>query len=175
MLCLDAETTGLLDNHLLPLDKQPEIVELFACELGLDSGEIGAEFNSFFKPARPVTAETTRITGITPAMVADAPLFADKAQQLQAMIESTDCIVAHNLSYDKEMIDLEFERLGRKIKWPALLCTVEATVHLKGFRLSLTALHELLFNERFPEAHRARTDVMALVRCLIELKKRGEI
>jgi hypothetical protein len=75
-----------------------------------------------------------------------------------------------------EMVDIEFERLGRKAPWPPRkVCTVEATVHLLGYRLSLQNLHKHLFGENFDEAHRAKVDVEALVRCCVELRKREVI
>jgi hypothetical protein len=52
---------------------------------------------------------------------------------------------------------------------------VECTEHFYGYRLSLTNLHKHLFNEGFPEAHRARNDVEALCRCVVKLIEMGEI
>jgi len=49
---------------------------------------------------------------------------------------------------------------------------VEQTQHLKGHRLSLGDLHDLLLGERFSGAHRARADVMALARCVSEMIRR---
>ena len=42
-------------------------------------------------------------------------------------------------------------------------------------RLNLNKLHELLFGKEFTGAHRAKTDVHALVRCYHELMNRGVI
>jgi hypothetical protein len=42
-------------------------------------------------------------------------------------------------------------------------------------RLTLSNLHEHLFGEKFKDAHRARSDVMALVRVARELRRRGLI
>lgn len=173
--CWDTETTGLVNNHVMPLDKQPELTEAYFCTVNLETGEILAEWESLFKPSQPISDEITRITGIDDALVADAPAFKDKADEIAAFIEGSPIVCAHNLSFDKEILDLEAERLGRTIKWPPLLCSVEASVHLLGYRLTLTALHEHLFNARFPEAHRARNDVQALVRCMCELYRRGEL
>jgi DNA polymerase-3 subunit alpha len=41
--------------------------------------------------------------------------------------------------------------------------------------MKLADLHEFLFGEGFEDAHRAKSDVMATVRCFIELCKRGDI
>lgn len=176
MIIWDTETTGLFDNHSTPLDRQPEVIELCAIDVDLDSGEIKSEFNELFKPVRPISDEITKITGITNEMVKDAQSFGAYQKDIAEMFAAADGVLAHNLSFDMEIIEFEYERMGRKIVWPKrLICTVESTVHLKGFRLSLTMLHELLFQSRFPEAHRAKTDVTALIRCAIKLRELGEI
>src|SRR5262249_43032643 len=95
---------------------------------------------------------------------------------IRDFIESAECVVAHNAAFDKDMLDLEFKRLNlTPIAWPPILCTVEQTIHVTGYRLSLSALYEHLFGETFKDAHRAETDVRALTRCVIELRKRGEL
>ena len=79
------------------------------------------------------------------------------------------------MSFDQEMIDIEAERLGQILRWQRLVCTVEQTVHLRGHRLSLSLLHQHLFDEPFAGAHRAKVDVAALIRCSVELHKRRVI
>jgi len=155
----DTETSGLIDNRTLPDAKLPEIIEFYGCLADLSTGEVLSEVDLLIKPARAISDEITRITGLTNADLVDAPAF-----------------IAHNASYDVEMVNIEFDRIRSPIIWPRkVICTVEATLPLKGHRLSLQALHELLFGEQFPAAHRARNDVKALLRCCVELYKRAEI
>lgn len=172
---LDTETTGLIDNGTLPLDKQPEIIELYMREVDLSSvSDVPPpEVNQLFKPSKPVSEEITRITHIDNDMLKDAPSFKDHAIEIKDFIEASELIIAHNASFDKEMLDLEFKRLGITLKWPRIICTVEATIYMKGFRLNLQGLHEMLFGVPFKEAHRAKTDVAALHRCCVELFKMG--
>jgi DNA polymerase-3 subunit alpha len=73
------------------------------------------------------------------------------------------------------MINNEMRRLGLTVAWPRVICTVEETEHLKGHRLKLSDLYELLFGEKFANAHDAKADVEALAKCYFELVKRGEI
>ena len=71
---------------------------------------------------------------------------------MRAFFETVDMVVAHNVSYDMGVMDFEQMRVNpdEKFPWPAMqLCTVEATEHLKGHRLNLTALHEHLFGCKF--------------------------
>jgi len=175
-LIFDTETTGLIENSSIPLEKQPHVIEFYGCVADLTTGEIGEEINQLIKAPVSVSAEITRITGLTAEDLKDSPPFEDVAPAIKEIIETAPVIIAHNLSFDKEMIDLEFQRLGKKIKWPdRLICTVEATIHIKGHRFNLKRLHTELFGVAFADAHRAKNDVMALLSCCIELYKRGEI
>lgn len=174
--CLDCETTGLVKNRSTPLDQQPEIVEFYGCLVDLHTGKIYSEFEYLFKPRRPMKDDVIKIHGITNEAVADCPLFTrENALAFKAAFEKAPCVIAHNLNFDVDMIELEMQRHGLTVEWPQKICTVEQTLHVKGYRLNLNALHEWLFNESFRGAHRARVDVMALVRCAMELSKRGLI
>jgi DNA polymerase III epsilon subunit-like protein len=174
-LILDTETSGLIANHAVKLEKQPEVIEYFSVLTNLASGERIHELETLIKPKTPVEPLITEITGIDNLALADAEPFAAMADAIRHNIESSPVVIAHNMSFDAEMLNLEFERLGEQLNWPRQICTVEVTLHLKGHRLKLMQLHELLFGEGFKSAHRARTDVEALERICIELFKRGEL
>lgn len=171
----DTETTGLIDNRSLPLDKQPEIIEFYGVNVDLATGEEWNEIDELIKPKRPPDETITRITGLTEEDLKDKPDWSVFAERIGFELATAPLVIAHNLSFDREMVDIEMERQGKAVTWPALLCTVEATIHLKGFRLNLTDLHTHLFGEGFPKAHRAKNDVTALVRCCVELYKLGEL
>jgi DNA polymerase III epsilon subunit-like protein len=108
-------------------------------------------------------------------MLADAPKFSEKAEELKALIESHDEVIAHNATFDMTMVDNEMKRCGLTVNWPTVICTVEATEFMKGHRLKLANLHELLFGEVFLGAHRAENDVRALARCLLQLRAMGVV
>jgi len=174
-LIFDTETTDLVHNSSRPLAKQPQIVEVFALVLGDDLQE-QETFHQYFDIGKPLPDITKKITGITDEMVKGAPAFAAAYKKYQAVIESCAVVVAHNLSYDMAVTNFEFERIGQTVKWPSRrVCTVEATEHIKGYRLNLGGLHMELFGEAFTGAHRAENDVRALARCYVELVKRGEV
>jgi len=183
ILIFDTETTGLIDNHTMKIDKQPEVIEFFGHVVDLTTGEISGEVDLLVKPTVPIKdgfsgAKIIQITGIDDALLEEerAAPFDTLKDVFKSLIETAPGVLAHNLSFDMEIMNLEFERRGMEVAWPTpRICTVEQTVHLKGYRLNLAGLHELLFGESFPEAHRAKNDVMALTRCAVELFKRGEI
>lgn len=175
MIVFDTETTGLFSPWAAPIAKQPHVTELFALKLDDNTLEEVGSWGSLFKPPVKISEEVIGITGITNEMVSGAPTFRDRIDDLWNFFQGESLIIAHNASYDRDVLYVEFRRADRTWHFPApaqLLCTVEATEPMKGFRLSLTALHEELFSEKFPEAHRAENDVRALARCVVELKKR---
>jgi len=178
-IIFDTETTGLIKPSANDLKQQPYITEIFCLKvLQSGNGEILAidEFESLIKPPIPITAEITKITGITDEILKDAPSFLEIAKPLGEFFTGANRLVAHNLAFDKSMVANELHRCGKVLNfpWPVEhICTVEKTMHFEQRRLNLTRLHELLFNEGFPDAHRAKNDVMPLFRCYKELVKRG--
>lgn len=172
---LDTETTGLIDNMLLAGDSQPWVIEYYGLLVDLVTGDEIREDWHMVKPAAAdaLTPKITGITGITHDMVAAAPYFSRVAPAIRQAIETAPIVLAHNLSYDRDVLDIEFGRLGEKLNWPKRkICTIEQTIHVKGHRLSMSALYEYLFGESFAGAHRARVDVQALKKCCVELYRR---
>ena len=183
-LVFDTETTGLIDNRSLALDKLPEVIEFCGILVDLNNGKQKHVVDTFIKPerwpdhvvgGRGKEKTVTQITGITWDMVKDAPTFKEAWLDIVPVLESAPIVIAHNASFDREMMDIEAERLARKIEWPPLVCTIEQTIYVKGARMNLTTLHEWLFGTKFENPHRARGDVEALVKCCVELRKRGEL
>jgi DNA polymerase III alpha subunit (gram-positive type) len=177
----DTETTGLIDNRLIPLDKQPEVIEFFALLVDLAAQKEINHLGNYIKPREAIDerlrigAKRTAFSAhkIKNAMVSAAPAWVTVADKIKAFLEDADVVIAHNLSFDMEIVDIEMERCGLKVTWPLPYCTVEQTMHLKGCRLSLSALHTHLFGEGFKNAHKAEYDVRALARCVFELNKKG--
>ena len=173
----DTETTGLVENRSMNPKKLPEIIEFYGCVYDWGTSVVEEEVDSLCKPQlAPISAEITKITRIDNHDVENAPAFREIVPAIESSMAKCQAVIAHNLSFDKDMLEIEFERLGLTVKWPALnICTVEQTIHYKGYRLSLTDLHELLFQRPFPEAHRAKHDTQALINITTELIKRGDI
>ena len=175
-LIFDTETTGIPSNSIRAADKQPRIIEITMSIWNDDDNGV-LSFDARFDPEIPIPPAVTKVTGITDAMVKGcAPFRGEKADMIRELIEAVDVVVAHNLSFDKLVIDSEFERANeRKPKWPRGVCTVEATEHVNGYRMKLGELHQYLFAKGLEGAHRSKADVEALLRCYQELIRRGEI
>lgn len=106
LVVVDIETTGWLHE-------QAEITEIGAVRL--TGGQLTGEFSSLVRPAGPIPADISALTGITDAMVRRAPLA---AATLRAFLAFTgDCIlVAHNAPFDVGFLTAACAAAG--IAWP---------------------------------------------------------
>jgi DNA polymerase-3 subunit epsilon len=150
---IDCETTGL--------GKSDRIVELAIVTLDAKTLETVDEFDTLLNPCRDVGK--TSIHGITPTMVAAAPVMDEVIGAVSKRLNGS-ILAAHNLSFDSRMLDSECRRLRAEFEPGKGICTLR----LSGERLASAA-------ERFgiPLAghHRALVDARAcagLIRRLIE-------
>jgi len=177
IIIVDTETTGLLKPIPTKIEKQPFATEIYAVRLSPDFKFV-SEIDTLIKPPIPISEEITKITGISDETVKDAPSFFQIYDELYDLFEGCRYVVGQNIEFDIGILDYELSRhnFERKFPWPKHhICTIESSYHYKNKRLKLSDLHELLLGKGFAGAHRAKTDVMATVRCFIELYKRGEI
>lgn len=173
-ILFDTETTGLCKAEGTRLDQQPYITELFMAKIDDDSLEIIGEYEQRFKVPVSLDAKVTEITGLKDEDLADKNPFAKHWREIAEFVMGTKRLVAHNISFDKSLLRYELQRLGKELNFPwppEQLCTIERSMHFKNKRLNLSALHEHLFGVKFEGAHRAREDVMALLRCYKEMKR----
>lgn len=174
-LVFDTETTDLIENSARPLSKQPHIIEFFG-QLVEDDGTVLEELEFLCDPGEPLRDVITKITKLTDADLKGKPVFGEYFDKIQALMTKADAIVAHSLSFDTQMLGFEGMRANNMFHGPEIkICTLEATMHFKGWRLSLAKLYEHLFDETFEGAHRAKVDTQALTRCYLELRKRGVV
>jgi len=172
----DTETTGLILNRTVRQAMWPEVIEFSSATIDWDTLEELGDYTTLIKPSARITEDTTKVTGITNDMVHTAPSFRDVSERIRWTLESSDLVIAHNASFDVEMLDMQLERLRQPgMKWPRVICTVEQTVGMEGRRLTLGELHERLFGAKHEGAHRADADVRALLRCVIRLKEDGRL
>lgn len=172
-IIFDTETTDLIANPLINDNKQAHVVE-FCGMIVEEDGEVSETLEFLCRPPVPMSKEAAQITGIRGAMLEDKLPYSHYADQVQAFFHKAKTCVAHNLFFDKRVIDMEYARIGKPFIWtPRLIDTVKETEWILGRRMKMGELYEYLFGERFAEAHRARNDVLALVRIYNELRKRG--
>ncbi len=91
--------------------------------LRVEGGQLVERWSSLVKPGMPIPPSIQGFTGITDAMVAAAPPFAELADGVRALL--ADCVfVAHNARFDYGFIKNEFRRIGQDFDAP-VLCTVK--------------------------------------------------
>jgi len=177
IIITDTETTGLVKPIPTDIQFQPFMTEIYACKMnGLF--EFIEEIDTLVKPPIPISPEITKITGITDATVAGAPSFANIYPELNSFFCGADAVVGQNIEFDINILHYELMRhdWDKKFCWPSRhICTIEASYHYKNKRMKLADLHEHLFGETFKDAHRAKGDVMATVRCFIKMVELGDI
>jgi DNA polymerase-3 subunit epsilon len=122
-LVFDTETTGLiLDQTLKPTianlksndSNFPKIVQI-SWSLFSRNREIISEGNYYIKQLEPIPEEAIKIHNITNEICKEKGVDLKEAL-LKLSNDCTECtaIVAHNLSFDKTIIEAEFIRLGLK-------------------------------------------------------------
>ena len=155
---IDVETTGAK-----PLEDRVTEVAIIRFR---SSGEV-ERWQSLVNPGVPIPAEIQALTGITSAMVRDAPGYFDVRDDIRRMLEGA-VFVAHNARFDYGFIKNEFRRHGEAFT-ADVLCTVRLSRKLypdaDGHGLdAIIARHELRGFDR----HRAMGDTEATAAFVIK-------
>src|SRR6266567_4772855 len=115
---VDLETTGMTADR----DRVTEVGIVRVAAGAVD------EWSTLVNPGCSIPAAIQGMTGITNAIVADAPVFEQIADEVQRRIAG--CIfVAHNARFDYGFLKHEFGRLGRRFS-AKVLCTVKLSRRL---------------------------------------------
>ncbi len=114
LVFLDLETTGATATS-------DRITEIGLVEV--DAGRYTGEWSTLINPQTRIPPFIESLTGISNAMVADAPAFEDIAAALRQRLEGK-LLIAHNARFDYGFLKNEFARL--EIPYSSdLLCTVK--------------------------------------------------
>ncbi|HIC7214811.1 exonuclease domain-containing protein [Burkholderia stabilis] len=112
LVFVDLETTGGSST-------EHRITEIGVVEIG----PLGVStWTSLVNPGQSIPPFIQQLTGISDAMVRDAPSFASLAPALFERLDGK-LFVAHNASFDRGFLRAEFERAGFAFN-PDVLCTV---------------------------------------------------
>ncbi len=166
----DTETTGLLLPSSVPIAKQPKVIELAVALV--EKGKVKASKTWLIQPECALTAEITRITGLTDEDLKGKPTFAKLLPEIKKVFAKADAVLAHNASFDLGMVNNDTLRAIQKpFPWPEIcLCTVQEYKHLFGFNPSLKVLYERILGKPLAQTHRAMDDVNALLEILFHDK-----
>ena len=111
---VDLETTGATASS-------DRITEIGIVEVDAD-GSV-REWQQLVNPGQPIPPFIEQLTGISNAMVANAPPFAEVAGEALRRLEGR-LFIAHNAGFDYGFLKNEFQRLGITFRAP-VLCTVK--------------------------------------------------
>ena len=192
ILFFDTETTGFVDERM-PLDHecQPHIVQI-AAQLCDDTERVVAGFSLIVDPGIgegvPIPEKAAAIHGITNEVAAEFGVsLASALSMFSHFYQCCDLIVAHNIKFDKAVIEIAIARhYGRsKALTKPTFCTMEAAapiVNLPPTQRMLDAgirkpkapkLEECVrhfFAESLDGAHDAMVDVNACRRIYFRMK-----
>lgn len=167
-LIFDTETTGLAFHPDAPAQRQPEPIEFGGILLRPDGTEVDS-LSVLLRPSQPISEEIERITGLNNDMLMAAP--PDALDQVVRFIMRADIAIAHNLAFDKLVIDSAVERFNSSrsahsritLRWPStLICTVKEFEPLFGHNPKLAAVYEMVTGRPLDQEHRAMSDCRAL-------------
>ena len=155
ILGIDFETEGLLpEKH--------KITEVGMCLYDTDA-KAPVRISGFLVKGALVTAEISRITGITQSMLDTygyEPTIALKA--ISSFANQADYFLAHNAVFDKSFLAALDSNLANSKPWVDSRTDMPPEAYAKGKSASLKYLcadHGFLY-----EAHRAVSDVLAMLR-----------
>ena len=148
---IDIETTGGRAQH-------HRITEVGIIKM--IGGEVVDQWQSLINPQRRIPQNITALTGIDNDMVANAPLFAEVADNIDRFTEG--CVfVAHNVNFDYGFIKEEFNRLERRFRRPKLCTVREMRKYYKGLPSYSLANLTKHFSIDMQRHHRAMSDAIA--------------
>jgi len=139
-----------------------------------DGLQIVDSFHSLVNPGCPIPPFISRLTGITDAMVQEAPTFADVAEAIARVTEEA-VFVAHNAPFDYGFLQKEFQGIGLPFERKKV-CTVWLSRRifpgLPSYSLgNLCASLEIPVSAR----HRAHGDAAATVQLFEKLLRNDQL
>ena len=153
---IDFETTGL----------SPASSDR-VCELGavkLRGGAVIDTLSTLIDPERPMSAGAYAVNGISPRMLAGAPIFSQIADRLSALIQDS-VLVAYNAPFDMSFLLNEFKLSGYpSITNPVVDALSLARQLLPGLGKYPQENVARLMGVPFPVRHRALEDAMVTSR-----------
>ncbi len=158
----DTETSGLLLPSIANDAEQPRIIELGA--LITDGTTILKTLSQLLNPGFAISAEITKITGITNADLVGKPSFIKFLPELITFFDGCDLLLAHNAPFDVGMLASELKRAGcDKFPWPSeTICTLQEYTAFMGHGPNLKSLYERIIGKPLEQTHRALDDVKAM-------------
>lgn len=148
---MDLEMTGLRAET----DRVCEVAVVRA-----DGEEVVVEFDTLVRPPIAMSEGAQRVSGITPDMLTDAPLFSEVAGQVLDVLEGA-VVVAHNVPHDLAFLTREMRGSGIEMGLPVALDTL--TMSRRFFAFPSNSLSDVCarLGIELTQHHRALADARA--------------
>ena len=203
VLVFDTETTGLPKRtedgkspSIYKTTMWPHIIQLSYILYDTEKHKMLVNHDHIIKLANHVqiTEKSIEMHGITKERSQREGISIKEALELfHICLMSSDMIIAHNLSFDRQMILVECIRNRRagpfKFKNPEqFFCTMKSTTELCKIQAiskktgetyfkfpTLTELHQHLFSQTPQNTHNSLVDILICLRCFVMLVKDEDI
>ena len=197
IVIFDVETTGLLPKKNSQNEK-PYITQLSYIKYNTKTNEILETFDSYVKiPDQVIVSEEiTKITGITKEMCNAGLPIQQVLLAFYFACTNAECVIAHNIDFDKEMIRIEFMRniaiiialVPEYMENPIfsdknIYCTMRNSIDLcniiretakgnkyKKFPKLIELYHTLFPGKDVENLHNSYIDTLVCLRCYLKLR-----
>ncbi len=185
-LFFDTETTGLPRNYKAPvtdLNNWPRMIQIAWILCDKDGNRIESD-DYIIRPENfEIPGNASRVHGITTERaINEGEDLEGVLIKFNDLVERSDYIVAHNISFDEKIVGAELLRKGIRSSFnkKRKLCTMHSSTDFcrlpgpYGYKWpKLSELHIKLFGKDFEEAHDASVDINAAEKCFWEMRKIG--
>lgn len=198
ILLIDTETNGLPKNRFAPIsetDAYPAVLQLSWSLFTMTGNELvhdhSRDITVALDPSVAWDTGAAAVHGISESDARSGTSPHDAYTELAAILDKTDIVVAHNLSFDKPVIRAAGYVCGIRNLWKSSIkefCTMRATRDLcrlpamrpDAYKLpKLNELHSFLFGHPYDVSgnvlHTSKSDVDCLARCLTMLLQKGHV
>ena len=158
--CVDLEATGVWPGH-------DRIVQIAAASIFPD-GSVST-WSSLVNPEQPMPPAALAIHGITDAMVASAPTFAQLAETVGALLSECDLTGYNVARFDRRLLAAEFRRAGVEDPTVGAFVIDAYTIFVRQEPRSLDGalrFYGVEAGQAHRQAHDASSDVEATVAVL---------
>jgi DNA polymerase III epsilon subunit-like protein len=202
ILVFDTETTGLIPKYSSDKTNNPYITQLSFIIYNTETNSIRSTFNAYINLPDEVEIPpiVTNITGITKETCQEKGIsFQEAFAEFYYAILCSDCIVAHNIEFDIQMMYIEIERNKHLLNhYPEvntlfhperlsrikidIKCTMRMTVtecallrttdkkHTYKKFPKLAETYEYLFQKTPENLHNSIIDVIVCLRCFLKIQ-----
>lgn len=212
IMIFDVETTGLIPKldpitrQRCPIEEMPHIIQLSFIIFNMYDYVMERKYNAYIKLDNLdlIKEEIIQLTGITKEKCEKGMDIKDVLHDFYEEFVLSDYIIAHNLSFDKQMILIEIERNYRNIEpnlplfqlfEPAycknngieLYCTMMSSINICNILIEsknnktykkfpkLSELYYTLFRSKPENLHNAVVDTLVCLRCFLKIRMHKDI